>query len=138
MQMKYINSGHDYLYSKAIKEFCSRPIFGVGIGTDETPGAYAHNSFLEIASQLGFFALFIFTLIIGIWVFPFYRSEKKGIFKFRIFKYLFLYFLFQSLFSGSIFFNYSFWAILTLSGVIFYIKLKKDNMMISRTNINVG
>jgi O-antigen ligase len=138
MQTKYISSGREYFYSKAIKEFYSRPIFGVGIGTDEIPGSYAHNSFLEIASQLGFFALFIFTLIIGIWVFQFYRSEKKRISKFRIFKYLFLYFLFHSLFSGSIFFNYSFWAILTISGVIFYIESKKDNMMISRTNINVG
>ena len=127
IQLKYISSGRDYFYSKAIKEFYSRPIFGVGIGTDETPGGHAHNSFLEIASQLGFFALFIFTLIIGIWFFQFYRSEKKRIFKFRIFKYLFLYSLFQSLFSGSIFSNYSFWAILTLSGVIFYIETKKDN-----------
>lgn len=137
-QIGYISSGRDYFYSKAIKEFYSRPIFGVGIGTDETAGGYAHNSFLEIASQLGFFALFIFTLIIGIWIYQFYRSEKRGIFKFRIYKYLFLYFLFQSLFSGSIFFNYPFWVILTLSGVIFYIESKEDNMMISRKNINFG
>jgi len=125
MQIEYISSGREYHYSKAIKEFYNRPIFGVGIGTDETPGEYAHNSFLEIASQLGVFALFIFSLIIIIWVFQFYRSEKKGISCFRFFKYLFLYFLVQSLFSGSILFNYSFWAILTLSGVIFYIELKK-------------
>jgi O-antigen ligase len=138
MQMKYISTGRDYLYSKAIKEFYSQPIFGVGIGTDETPGDYVHNSFLEIASQLGVFALFIFLLIIGVWVFQFYRSEKKGISCFRFFKYLFLYFLVESLVSGSMLINYSFWVALTLSGVIFYIELKKDNMMISRTNINVS
>ena len=75
--------------------------------------------------------MFLFVLFI----LSIYISYKKGI---RNRNYLFLYFLFQSLFSGSIFFNYSFWVILTLSGVIFYIESKKDNMMISRTNINVG
>jgi hypothetical protein len=72
MQMKYIKSGCAYLYSKAIKEFYSRSIFGVGIGTDETPGDYAHNSFLEIASQLGVFALFIFIFFISIVIFRLY------------------------------------------------------------------
>jgi len=128
MKIEYLSAGRTYYYFKAIKEFYNWPLFGIGVGTNETFGTYAHNSFLEIASQLGIIALFIYSLTIGIWFFQFYRSERKGFFNFMIFKYLFIYFLVQSLFSGSIFFNYSFWAILTVSGVVFYIESKKDNI----------
>lgn len=127
MKIEYLSAGREYYYFKSIKEFYNWPLFGIGVGTNETFGRYAHNSFLEIASQLGIIALFIYSLIIGIWFIQFYRSEKKGFFNFMIFKYLFIYFLVQSLFSGSIFFNISFWAILAVSGAIFSIESKKDN-----------
>lgn len=125
MGIEDLFSARMYYYSKSMKEFYNYPLFGVGVGTDENFGTYAHNSFLEIASQLGIIALIFYLLIIGIWFFQFYRSEKKGFFEFRFFKYLFIYFLVESLFSGSIFFNYPFWSTLTVSGVIFSIESKK-------------
>lgn len=124
MKTELLSPGRAVLYNEAIKEFYKKP-FGIGVGTNEIRGNYPHNSFLEIASQLGSIALFIYLSIIFIWFIQFYKSEKKALFKYRFFKYLFLYILVQSLFSGSIFINPVFWMALTINGVIFCIE--KDN-----------
>lgn len=125
MKMDLLSAGREVLYSKAIKDFYKKP-FGIGVGTNETRGNYPHNSFLEIASQLGIIVLFIYLSIIFIWFIQFYKSEKKALFKYRIFKYLFIYILVQSLFSGSIFINPAFWIALTINGVVFCIESKKS------------
>jgi O-antigen ligase len=115
-----------YLYKKSYKEFLERPLFGKGIGRNEKLGEYPHNSFLEIASEIGIIGLIPFAALIIYWFYLFIKSEMKflKISEYRFFKYLFIYALIQSFFSGSIFWDIFFWSSLIISGKIFKVENK--------------
>jgi len=120
------SAGRLYLYKEAYKNFLEKPLFGKGIGKNEKIGFYPHNSFLEIASQLGLFGFLPFIVLLIYWFYFFIKSEIIfwKISEYRLIKYLFIYFLIESLFSGTIFWNIQFWSLLALSGIIFTIENK--------------
>ncbi len=112
------SSGRLDLYVQSVKEFEEDVFFGKGIGKNETPGWYPHNSVLEIISQIGLLGLIPFIFLLSMWTYGFMKTNVGYSDEFNVYKFLFLYTFFESLFSGSIFMNTSFWILLIINGII--------------------
>ena len=115
-----------YLYKNAYKNFLEKPFFGKGIGNNTYGGMYPHNSFMEIAAEVGIVGFVPFIVLIIYWFYFFVKSEMKfcKMSEYRFIKYLFIFILFESLFSGTIFWNIQFWSLLILSGTVFTVENK--------------
>ena len=113
------SSGRINIYKETVKEFEDNIFLGKGIGKNEMVGWYPHNSILEILSQVGILGFIPFLLLILMWIYHFIKTDVGYNDKFNVYKYLFLYTFFESLFSGSIFMNVTFWVLLIINGIIF-------------------
>jgi O-antigen ligase len=128
----YLTRGRNYIYKAAYEEFKTSPFLGKGIGNIREVSTYAHNSILEILGQLGVIGFIPFICLILYWFYKFFKTEKNKLYQFNFYKYLFLYFFIESMFSHSIFENRMFWEILILNGVIFMQKEVDYNMVFSK------
>jgi O-antigen ligase len=121
----------DYLIS-AIKLFKEKPIFGIGMGEfmclHGGKGNYPHNLLLESLVSFGILGIFIF------WP-TFFISFKNSIITLKdknmknveIIALWFLFFFFDSMFSGSLSSRRTLWLIMGILSILFY-QLRKFHL----------
>lgn len=120
------SSGRLDLYVKTISEFEQNAFMGKGIGKDELQGWYPHNSILEILSQTGILGFLPFAAMILIFLYHFLINSIARYDEYNIYKFLFIYTFLESLFSGSIFMNLTFWVLLIINGIVLTHSAKKS------------
>lgn len=130
------SSGRLDLYIKTITDFEQNAFIGKGIGKDEMPGWYPHNSILEILSQTGILGFLPFAALILMFTYHFQRTGISKPDEYNVYKFLFIYTFFESLFSGSIFMNIAFWVLLIINGIIQTRSSRSSDIYISDTEAN--
>lgn len=73
-------SGRFPLFSEAIDNFCSNPLFGIGTGQTATVSKYhleSHNLYLQILAENGFFSLLLIVIIFWKYLRITYRYKQS-------------------------------------------------------------
>ena len=71
------SSGRNQLYSDAISKFYEHPILGNAIRPESYSGAYAHNLFIQVAQDLGIFAVVILILFLVVIIISVFNNKTE-------------------------------------------------------------